>query len=64
MLFQLKACRRCKGDLVPGEDEEEWVCLQCGGRFFNQLKPIRSHYGRRLPIRPYEGNLGEDLENL
>ena len=37
MLCQLKACRKCSGDLVL--DGEEWRCWQCG-RYYYPNSPV------------------------
>ncbi|HEX5369395.1 MAG TPA: hypothetical protein VFY10_08285 [Dehalococcoidia bacterium] len=29
----LHACPRCQGDLFPGDEENDYACLQCGRRF-------------------------------
>jgi hypothetical protein len=34
-LFRLKACTKCRGDLVL--DEGDWLCLQCGTYYYTGL---------------------------
>ena len=34
-LFRLKACQKCRGDLVL--DEGDWLCLQCGRYYYTGL---------------------------
>jgi hypothetical protein len=33
--FRLKACAKCKGDLVL--DDGDWLCLQCGTYYYTGL---------------------------
>ena len=35
MLYQLKCCDRCKGDLVF--DRDEWHCWQCGRYYYPKV---------------------------
>jgi len=33
--YRFKACRRCRGDLIcENLEEEEWTCLRCGELYF------------------------------
>ena len=34
-LFRLKACTKCRGDLLL--DEGDWLCLQCGTYYYTGL---------------------------
>ena len=34
-LFRLKACVKCRGDLVW--DDGDWLCLQCGRYYYTRL---------------------------
>ena len=34
-LFMLKACIKCRGDLVW--DDGDWLCLQCGRYYYTRL---------------------------
>ncbi len=38
-LFRLKACTKCRGDLVL--DDGDWLCLQCGTYYYTGLyRPV------------------------
>ncbi len=39
-LFRLKACQKCRGDLVL--DEGDWLCLQCGKYNYTGLYNVRA----------------------
>ena len=46
-LFRLKACTKCRGDLVL--DDGDWLCLQCGTYYYTGL-----YRPAALPCRPRE----------
>ena len=43
--FRLKACVKCRGDLVW--DEGDWLCLQCGRYYYTRLYPTGSNPDRQ-----------------
>ena len=50
LVFRLKACPRCKGDLTnpalwgDRDDHHQWSCVQCGRKYrLEQLKTLYAH---------------------
>lgn len=53
--FRLKACAKCKGDLVL--DDGDWLCLQCGTYCYTGLyrnQPQTSHSSEEISRWPRE----------
>lgn len=50
MLFILKGCKKCSGDLI--QDSDEWRCMQCGQIYYPMQSPIQlqmDHEGLQHP---------------
>ena len=53
--FRLKACAKCKGDLVL--DDGDWLCLQCGTYYYTGLyrnQPQAPHSSEEISRWPPE----------
>ena len=53
--FRLKACAKCKGDLVL--DDGDWLCLQCGTYLYTGLyrnQPQAPHSSEEISRWPQE----------
>jgi hypothetical protein len=54
-LFRLKACTKCRGDLLL--DEGDWLCLQCGTYYYTGL-----YRPAAIPDLPHEQPDQRDVE--